>query len=230
MTGSQVRVPTAYSVVLEHLRREILLSRIAPGERFPPEREHAERLGVSRVTLREALRVLEGEGLIEVRRGSAGGAIVKPAATARREPPLPLTEVMGLQELRAAIEPLAARRAAQRGDAETVAALEATVTGLADVTDVGGFRALDSAFHLLVAQMADLKPLLDAVEATRMAMFESLDVLDFEIALAVTQRSHGRVVKAIAAGDARLAERRMAAHIAEATREVEELYAQLGRG
>ena len=168
--------------------------------------------------------MLEGEGHIEVRRGASGGAIVKAQARRSREPAMSLDEVMGLQDFRAAIEPLAARRAAERRDDDQLAALEATVTGLAEVQDVGGFRALDSAFHLLIAQVADLQPLLAAVETTRMAMFDSLDHLDFEIALAVTQRSHAKVLAAIRAGDARLAGRRMAAHIAEASREVCELY------
>lgn len=225
VSESRVRVPPAYSVVLDHLRREIHLSRVAPGERFPPEREHAEMLGVSRVTLREALRVLEGEGLIEVRRGAGGGAIVKAPRRDRRDrPSLTLDEIIGLQEFRAAIEPLAARRAAGRRDPGRLPELESAVDGLGDATTVGAFRTLDSAFHLLVAEMAELPPLLHAVEETRIAMFESLDLLDFDLALASTQRAHARVLAAIAAGDIEEAERQMAAHIRETTDEVGELY------
>ena len=222
-----MNVPAAYTVVLEHLRREIHLSRIGPGERFPPEREHAEQLGVSRVTLREALRVLEGEGLIEVRRGAAGGAIVRaPQRETLQRPSLSYDEIMGLQEFRAAIEPMAARRAAARRDLGRLPELQQAVEGLSEAKDVGGFRALDSAFHLLVAEMADCRPLLEAVENTRIAMFESLDLLDFDLVLATTQRGHARVLAAIAEGDSAKAERQMLKHIREATDEVTELYAR----
>ena len=55
----------------DHLRRAIHLGEFKPGDKFLPERQHAEQLGISRVTLREAIRVLEAEGYVEVRRGSA---------------------------------------------------------------------------------------------------------------------------------------------------------------
>ena len=228
MTDTQVRVRAAYSVVLERLRRDIMLSRILPGERFPPEREHAERLGVSRVTLREALRVLEGEGLIEVRRGVNGGSIVKAPAVpdGRTRPFAPWSEIEGLLEFRASIEPLAARRAAERLTDEGLAGLEAAVRGLDTVSDIATFRSFDSAFHLLIAEMADLPLLLEAVEATRIAMFEPLDRLDFDVVLASTQRAHRRVLAAIVEGSPKLAERRMTAHLADSSREVAEVYAR----
>jgi GntR family transcriptional repressor for pyruvate dehydrogenase complex len=225
VSPSRVSVPAAYTVVLEHLRREILLSRVSPGERFPPERQHAEALGVSRVTLREALRVLEGEGLVEVRRGAAGGAVVRaPVRRTTERPLLGFDELLGLHDFRAAIEPLAARRAAQRRDPARLPELEETVEGLAGVTEIGAFRALDSAFHLLVAELAELPPLLRAIEETRIAMFESLDLLDFELTLASTQRAHGRVLTAIADGDPARAERQMRAHIRDVATEMTELY------
>ncbi|MBM9467954.1 FadR/GntR family transcriptional regulator [Nakamurella leprariae] len=226
MADHQVRVPAAYSVVLERLRRDIMLSRVSPGERFPPEREHAERLGVSRVTLREALRVLEGEGLIEVRRGVNGGSIVKaPAAPDARTPPaLRWSELQGLLEFRARIEPLAARRAAERPTDEGLGELEGAVRGLDTAEDVATFRSLDSAFHLTIAQMADLPLLLDAIETTRMAMFEPLDRTDFDVVLPSTQRAHRRILAAITDGNATLAERRMASHLADSATEVADVY------
>src|SRR4051794_32910981 len=66
-------VPAAYEVVTNRLKRAIHLGTVSPGERLPPERELARRLGVSRVTLREALRVLQADGYIVTRHGAHGG-------------------------------------------------------------------------------------------------------------------------------------------------------------
>src|SRR4051812_10590345 len=74
-----LETPPAYAVVVDRLRRAIALGVLLPGDRLPPERTFAERLGVSRVTIREALRVLQGEGLLLTKRGS-GGTIVSDAA------------------------------------------------------------------------------------------------------------------------------------------------------
>src|SRR6185503_9449014 len=66
----------AYTVAADHVRRAIHLGEYKPGDKFPPERQHAEQLGISRVTMREAIRTLAAEGYIEVRRGATGGVTV----------------------------------------------------------------------------------------------------------------------------------------------------------
>lgn len=226
---SRVHVPTAYSVVLKHLHREIRLGRLIPGERLPPEREYAEQLGVSRVTLREALRVLEGEGTIEIRRGPGGGAFVKrPDHGAHYRPSLGHDEALALQEFRMAIEPLAARRAASRISAEAMAALQADLDRLGQVNDVSDFRSIDSRFHLTLAEWADCPPLLEAVESSRIAMFDTLDLLDFELVVPSTHHGHEAVLNAIAAADPDGAEEAMRDHIATATSEIDHFYGALG--
>src|SRR6201991_650180 len=62
--------------IVEQIRGLIRSEQLKPGDRLPSERDLGERMGVSRVTIREALRVLEAGGLIEIRVGARGGAFV----------------------------------------------------------------------------------------------------------------------------------------------------------
>jgi GntR family transcriptional repressor for pyruvate dehydrogenase complex len=71
-----VVVSRASTAIVDQIRSAIVSGRLAQGERLPPERTLAEQFGVSRVTVRDALRGLEAMGLIEVRVGARGGAFV----------------------------------------------------------------------------------------------------------------------------------------------------------
>src|SRR3954447_11912434 len=62
--------------IVDQIKTLIRTNRLRPGDRLPSERELCERMGVSRVTVREALRVLEAGGLVEIRVGAHGGAFV----------------------------------------------------------------------------------------------------------------------------------------------------------
>jgi DNA-binding FadR family transcriptional regulator len=64
------------ALIVDQVRSLIHEGKLTPGDRLPPEREMCERFGVSRVTVREALRVLEASGLVEIRVGAHGGAFV----------------------------------------------------------------------------------------------------------------------------------------------------------
>lgn len=221
-------VPPAYAVVVEHLRRAIMLGTYAPGEKLPPEREHAERLGVSRVTLREAVRVLEGEGLVEVRRGSAGGTVVRQGdaspADVRRHLRRRIDTLLATQEFRLAIEPLAAARAAQHRTKAVLAELHQTIDDFATADGIGPFRRADSLFHLTLARSAGYPPLARAVEDARIAMFELTDAFDFTIVVASSQRAHEAILECVEQRDADGAREAMRAHIEETTREIYEAF------
>ncbi len=73
---SRVSVDRASQVIVEQIRLLVRNGRLKPGDRLPSERDLCERFGVSRVTVREALRVLEASGMVQVRVGARGGAFV----------------------------------------------------------------------------------------------------------------------------------------------------------
>jgi GntR family transcriptional repressor for pyruvate dehydrogenase complex len=75
VTGSTVR-PPAYQQLADELRAEITSGRLQPGERLPPEPELCVKIGVSRSTVREALRLLASQHLIVTTRGVTGGSFV----------------------------------------------------------------------------------------------------------------------------------------------------------
>jgi DNA-binding FadR family transcriptional regulator len=82
-TFGPARRVRSFDDVVEQVRRSIVDGVIEAGDRLPSEREMAEQFGVSRATLREALRALEALGLLEIRRGAQGGAFAVDATPER---------------------------------------------------------------------------------------------------------------------------------------------------
>ena len=82
-----VRAGNAFEETVECLLTAIRLGLVGPGEKFPPERDLAAQLGISRLTLREAIRSLQQAGFVESRRGRFGGTFVtaRPPAPGRAE-------------------------------------------------------------------------------------------------------------------------------------------------
>jgi DNA-binding FadR family transcriptional regulator len=229
-TLKPLAVPPAYELVLNRLRRAIHLGIYGPGDKLPPERAHAEQLGISRVTLREAIRVLEGEGYVETRRGSMGGVTVLD----RKEPPVQLRrrlredieQLRAVADFRLANERCAAERAATRVDEDDIAALARAIDALRDSTSVGNFRQADSFFHVRIAEAADCELLRQAVEDARAAMFMPLDALDFELIHSSSVRDHEKILQALKGADAAKAGRAMASHLRHTN---DELDAELSR-
>lgn len=223
---SPIQVPAAYGVVVEHLRRAIHLGVYSPGDRLPPERIHAKQLGVSRVTLREALRVLEGEGYLEMRRGASGGAMVIAQTQTRAALLQRLDELIAIQEFRAATESLAARRAATRIDEETLARLEEAIEALSAGKTHHEYQRADADFHLRIAEAADAPLLRDAVEDARAEMFPQFELMDYEFPKQSVLRGHRLILDALREGDPDAAAKRMTDHIETST---SELVAELER-
>ena len=220
--------PPAYAAVVERVRRAVALGVLLPGDRLPAERALADGLQVSRVTVREALRVLQGEGLLITKRGSSG-TIVSPAVAS-----LNRLEAGGdynrrlrdVFELRLAVETMAARLAAERGAPSDIQWLDSCQQALKSSADVHAFRRADSEFHLAIARMSGNSMLSQVVEDVRAAAFSRLDRDDFAVIYESSLRGHAAVIEAIRDRDPVAASAAMATHIEEAREEVVAALAQ----
>jgi len=149
-----VTVPAAYEHVVQRIRRMITLGEVLPDEHLPTERALAESFQVSRVTVREALRILQGEGLIESRRGPGGARVLGPAhdlAGSRLRLRAAYDQMRENHEFRLAVEPMTAFLAAGRRDADDINRMKDANERIRLSRSVGEFRQADSAFHLSVA-------------------------------------------------------------------------------
>lgn len=123
-----LRAPRIAELVAARLRQRIIDGDLADGDQLPREAEMLEQFGVSRPSLREALRILETEGLIRIRRGKIGGAVVKrpTAQTAAYHVGLALQSyAVTLEDLaaaRAVLEPACAALAAAQSDRTAIVA------------------------------------------------------------------------------------------------------------
>lgn len=155
-TANGVRPLKTHEIIARQLRDQILRGELVPGQRLPPEDELTERFGIARTTLREALRVLESQGLLTIRRGRGGGPEIThpslaPAATALAVSlRLAGTTLGDLDEARRLIEPqLAGKLALSRSD-DNIAALEAVIaqaSGAAEREDIAAFGFAVALFH-----------------------------------------------------------------------------------
>jgi GntR family transcriptional regulator, transcriptional repressor for pyruvate dehydrogenase complex len=146
--------------VAQQIREAIFSGQLAPGHKLPPERELAQRFETSRVALREALRALEQEGMIHIKRGFGGGAYVADFDQALRVLVDSLTTVVKLgqaksghlTEARTILEPEIARLAALRASEEDLKAIEAVAVIQEEELRAGELtRAHDMLFHRMVA-------------------------------------------------------------------------------
>jgi DNA-binding FadR family transcriptional regulator len=220
-----VRQGNAFEETVERMLTVIKLGLVGPGERFPAERELAAQLGVSRLTLREAIHELHSAGYICSRRGRFGGTFViyeRPApnsaelARLARQDGDKLTDAL---TFRLAVETGAAEALAVRFAAAVDAAGVARATLLARLADVNraqphDYRRMDTLFHLCIAELTGSSLLASAAADARMRLNDLLNaipVLPRNITNAA--RQHAAIVDSILAGDADRARHDAAEHL-----------------
>jgi DNA-binding FadR family transcriptional regulator len=219
-----VREGNAFEETVERLLTVIKLGLIGPGERFPPERELAAQLGISRLTLREAIRELQRADYVESRRGRLGGTFITYTRPAPNMSDLPrLTQERGQKvadalTFRYAVETGAADVLAQQlaGDSTRPSQREVLLARLADVNNAGpqDYRRMDTLFHLAIAELTGSNLLSTACAEARMQLNDLLNAIPvLKLNIAHAARQHAAIVEAIMAGDPQRARNAVAEHL-----------------
>ncbi len=215
--------------IIDQNRRAILEARLTPGDSLPPERQMTAQFGVSKHTLREALRALEAMGLLSIRKGAGGGPVVREVGLGSLRQALANffnfrdVSIADLTQVRKLLEPSLARAAAQNPDHELVSRLrelnELCRRQLEHGQPItGGQGEID--FHMELARASGNEVLV--------AMLDFVNHFLAELKLALSPglefswrvlENHQRIVEAIAVGDGEAAARLMHEHVCEVERD-----------
>jgi GntR family transcriptional repressor for pyruvate dehydrogenase complex len=215
--------------IVDQIRTLIRSEQLRPGDRLPSERDLGDRMGVSRVTVREALRVLEAGGLIEIRVGARGGAFVTAPTSSRigsgladliSLSPLTAAEVTeARQVVELGIIPLVIERATD----DDIAELRAMVQDHQQALKRGEYvMAMSAAFHVRVAACTHNGAIEMLVHSFHGPLLMSLQEAQVAAPLMGHRGTteHRDFVEALAARDVARAEEIMTVHLQRTARRV----------
>jgi DNA-binding FadR family transcriptional regulator len=209
----------ASEVVADKIRAMIAQGRLRPGDSLPSETTLMATFGIARPTMREVIRILESDGLVEVRLGARGGPVVRPLTMASMARRMGLhlqasqTSIEDVLEAEAVIEPAAARLAAARRTTDQLAAMRACVERIRGCRCLDEFAPHAARFHSLIvessgnATLTALGSLLSTLLAEQYAVV--LGDGDDRLAPVVIEASivwYQQLINAIEAGDGAAAE------------------------
>jgi GntR family transcriptional repressor for pyruvate dehydrogenase complex len=220
----------------DQIRQLIQDGQLKPGEKLPTEQELCNALDMGRSSIREAIRVLEAEGLIEVRRGAGTYVTAKPQKLLgtieavdwlkpRKE------SLLQILQIRQCIECLTVQLVAQFRPEELITELEQLIAKLAELVekdeheiDFGLISEVNMDFHLAISKASGndiayefLRHLLSSFSESNKA------VISIEITLNHQISEHQAILDAIKAGDCVLAEQTMRAHLDRVIKEVKQI-------
>jgi GntR family transcriptional repressor for pyruvate dehydrogenase complex len=209
-----VRAVRLYQRIVEQVEDAVARGQLKPGERLPSERELVTQFGASRSTVREALRVLESNGIVRSRPGDPHGPEILPFSTtalAKQMTRLAQVDQLSLAELlsfRMILDGSATMLAARLRSADELAAMEQTIAVMADAIDAGydEFSEADVAFHDAIA-LASRNSLIQICNQVVRGVVISLisdkvsRALDSEALMRESLEHHQEVLEAIRQGD-----------------------------
>nr|WP_042190554.1 FadR/GntR family transcriptional regulator [Kibdelosporangium sp. MJ126-NF4]CEL19424.1 Transcriptional regulator, GntR family [Kibdelosporangium sp. MJ126-NF4]CTQ94777.1 Transcriptional regulator, GntR family [Kibdelosporangium sp. MJ126-NF4] len=206
----------AYERVVEQIEQAVFAGRLKPGARLPSERDLMTQFGVSRSTVREALRVLQSNGMVQSRAGDPRGPEVlppSPKTLSKSMSRLVRSESMSLAELlqfRMLIEGSAYQLAARLRTDVQLADMETALRAMADATGHAEFSAADVAFHDAVARATQNTLIVVCSNVVRGVVLDSIaDALaaaaDRQALMRAYLQHHSEVLQAIRDRDGSLA-------------------------
>jgi len=215
-----VRQARASGEIVSQIERAIFTGELKKGDRLESERELAERFKVSRITVRDALRVLEARGLVYVKVGASGGAFVtetnvdQVAESISTMILLRQMTLSGVAEARTVVETATCELAAERADTKAIQRIALTVDhGRSVVREQAPHTEASMDFHVAVADAAGNELLAATVAAYRDLLVQTLhDMRDVRSARA-TQKAHEEILDSIRSHDPEAARSLMLAHL-----------------
>ena len=212
------------------LGQAIGMGLLQPGDGLPSEARLADDLGISLVSLRSALTMLRGAGLVETRRGRGGGTFVTSDArgvVAVGEESLPSEgHLRDLVDYRCVVEGGAAALAAERATDAQIAHLLELAAAMRDVTSFPQWSERDTLLHLVIADASGSSRLMSEVGRIRSEVFRISRLVPVPAgARELADREHRTLIRAIAKREAETARSTMVRHV-ESTRA---LWLGLGR-
>lgn len=215
--------------IAEQIRKAVFAGRLKPGDKLPVERELIKQLGVSKATIREALRSLEVLGFIKISKGVSGGAFVTEVDVKKVRDYFANfllfknLSIKNLTEVRLLLEPAIAEKAARTISKKDLKKLEEKVKQSDQVLE-GNLEESDVEFHQFHYLLADLSgnPILsfvvNFVESLLIDIRSSLDGSK-EFSRKVQRiNPHRRIYEALAKRDAKKAREEMQKHVQEVER------------
>ena len=215
--------PKRASRIATQLVELIELQKLLPGDKLHPERQLAELLEVSRPSLREALHILQAQGVVQIKHGQ--GTFVQEPVVAQELRASVMTKTHGLNELfdaREVLEVPAAKWAAEKATKEDIRLLRATLNQIDTITsikpiDFDQLQALDAKFHLSIVAIAGNRFINQTLNVLQDVMNMSMETtLRLPGRSEISRNQHIEILAAIESGNGELASRLTLQHISGA--------------
>ena len=198
----------------------IELQKLVPGDKLLPERQLADLLAVSRPSLREALHILQAQGLVQIKHGQ--GTYIQEPVVAQELRASVMTKTHGLNELfdaREVLEVPASKWAAEKAQKEDIRLLQATLNQIDTITaiepiDYDQLQVLDAKFHLTIVGIAGNRFINQTLNVLQDVMRMSMETtLRLPGRSEISRREHYEILAAIENGDGELASKLTLQHI-----------------